>query len=82
MSNNTKINIQDHIDTLHKVIQKNEHLIESTPNEKGERKAYEYSSRMVLSKNIEFLEAIRKEMGGELINTQSLGTFLYFDHIQ
>jgi hypothetical protein len=78
MANITICKNQDHLDMLFKVIQKNEHLIADPTNNVG-MKTYQYNSRLVIANNIEFLEAIRKEMGGELINTKSLGTFLYFD---
>jgi hypothetical protein len=81
MSNTIQNNTQDHINMLLEIIQKNEYLIHSSANMSG-KKAYEYNSRLVVSENIEFLEAIKHEMGGEIIKAKPIGTFLYFDDIK
>ena len=68
---------QEHIDLLLEVIRKNEYLL-SKSNKELEKKLYNYTSRAVISDNLDFLEAIWKEMGGEIINDKSIGSFLYF----
>ena len=73
-----EISTENRIDVLLEVIRKNEHLLESS-NVGVKKKKYDYSSRLVIADNVEFLEAIRKEMGGELIINKSIGNFLYFD---
>jgi hypothetical protein len=67
-----------HINLLIEVIDKNEHLILGTSNEETIKKQYAFNSRVVIAKDINFLEAIRKDMGGEIIITKNIGPFLYF----
>ena len=71
--------IDSHINLLIEVIDKNEHIIVGSSNEKTMIKPYAFNSRVVIAKDINFLEAIRKDMGGELIITKNIGPFLYFD---
>jgi hypothetical protein len=71
--------VDTHINLLIEVIEKNEHIIVGFSNVKIIKKPYAFNSRLVIAKDINFLEAVRKEMGGELIITKNIGPFLYFD---
>jgi hypothetical protein len=75
---NTKKN-DTHINLLIEVIEKNKHIILGSSNEIAMKKLYSFNSRVVIAKDTNFLEAVRKEMGGELINSKNIGPFLYFD---
>jgi len=66
----------DHIDLLLEVIKKYEHLL--TKNQDGVDSC-NFSSRAVISKNIEFLKAIQNEMGGEIFIDKNIGSFLHFE---
>lgn len=65
------------IDNLIKVIRKNEYLLEGVSGYDIGKLKYDFTRRVVISDNIKFLETIRDEIGGELINDKSIGTFLY-----
>ena len=71
--------VDSHINLLIEVIDKNEHIIVGSSIEEPMIKPYAFNSRVVIAKDINFLEAIRKDMGGELIITSKIGPFLYFD---
>ena len=71
--------VDSHINLLIEVIDKNEHIIVGTSKEEAMIKPYAFNSRVVIAKDINFLEAIRKDIGGELIITKNIGPFLYFD---
>lgn len=53
-------------------IQKNFHLIEGSGN------FYKFNNRVLLSNCSEFLNAVKSDIGGELIVDSSIGSFLYF----
>ena len=73
------ISTDEHIDLLLKVIAEKEHLLEQTKINGVIKKTYDFKSKLVISDNIVFLDAIRKEIGGELIVIKTVGSFLYFD---
>jgi len=69
--------IDDRIDLLLEVIREKEKIfIDTSKDEKG-KKTYDFNSRVVISESLEFLEAIRNEVGGEIINSKTIGAFLY-----
>jgi hypothetical protein len=69
---------EGHIDLLIEVIKKNEHLVNNELNRSTGKMAYDFTSKVVISESIDFLEAIRKDISGEIINNKSIGSFLYF----
>ena len=71
--------VDSHINLLIEVIEKNEHIVIGSLIEEPMKKPYAFNSRVLIAKDINFLEAIRKDMGGELIITNKIGPFLYFD---
>lgn len=80
MSYNLKpITDKGHINLLLEVIEKNEHIIEASAGKKTVKKLYAFNSHVVIAQDVNFLEAIRKDMGGELIFSKNIGPFLYFD---
>lgn len=79
MPNDFSHNNIKHIDLLIEVIRKNEHLIVEPSDNATRKKTYAFNSRVIMADNIDFLEAIRKDMGGELIISKNIGSFLYFD---
>ena len=73
MMNNIDYHVDNRIDLLIDSIKRNEHFInDSTP------KAYNFNSRMVICNNLDFLQAIRSDIGGEIIHNKTIGTYLYF----
>ena len=68
-----------HINKLLEVIEKNKYLISDVKNDETLRKTYAYNSRVVIAENIDFLEAIHNDMGGELIISTQIGPFLFFE---
>ena len=79
MSDNmTPKTFDSHINLLMEVIEKNEHIIAGSSSDE-KMKPYAFNSRVVIAKDINFLEAVRKEIGGELIICKNIGPFLYFD---
>jgi hypothetical protein len=80
MINNFSLKAEEaHINLLIDVVRKNEHLITKLSDNELNKKTYAFSSRVVISKDINFLEAVHKEMGGEIISNKTIGPFLYFD---
>ncbi len=69
---------EEHIDLLIEVIRKNEHIANNNVKSSTGKKAYDFTSKVVISESIDFLEAIRKDIGGEIINNKTIGSFLYF----
>jgi hypothetical protein len=69
----------DHIDKLLKVIEKNKHMIIEREEDATLKKTYAFNSRVVIAENIDFLEAIHSDMGGELITSSPTGPFLFFE---
>jgi len=70
---------EDRLDVLFDVIRKHKHIIIASSNDKTGKKTLGFNSHVVISESIDFLEAIRKKMGGEIINNKTIGAFLYFD---
>ena len=68
----------DRIDSLIDAIHKNEYIFAQSPSEELE-KCYDFSSNIVISKNIDFLKAVQNEMGGKIIKDKSIGVYLYFE---
>lgn len=60
-------------------IKKNLHLLNvSNPDEIDIDSLVAFNNRIVLSACMEFLEAVRKDVGGEIIEDSYIGSFLYF----
>lgn len=53
-------------------IQKNHYLIETGNS------FYKFNNRLLLSNSREFLDAVKSDIGGELIIDNNIGPFLYF----
>ena len=66
---------------LSKSIEKNIHLLDKTTAEHSKSPKTGYSKHVVMSDCIEFLEAIKNDVGGEIIQDSELGTFLYLENI-
>jgi sporulation protein YlmC with PRC-barrel domain len=80
MTNNLSLKTEEaHINLLIDVIRKNGHIISKLSDNELHQKTYAFSSRVVFSKNIDFLEAVHKEMDGEIISNKTIGPFLYID---
>ena len=62
----------DEYDQVIDSIQKNYYLLEKNNNH------YKFNNRLLLSDSPEFLNAVRADIGGELIIDNSIGAFLYF----
>jgi hypothetical protein len=71
---NEPINITEDYDLLIESIQRNIHHIQDSQ----ESKFYKFNNRMLLSNSIEFLDAVKYDMGGEIIQDSAIGSFLYF----
>jgi hypothetical protein len=62
-------------------IQKNYYILESNNSNKNERQYYKYNNRILLSNSKEFLDAVKKDIGGEIILDTAIGPFLFFGDI-
>lgn len=59
-------------------IQRNYYILdESSKTINGQY--YKYNNRILLSNNQQFLEAVKNDIGGELILDSAIGPFLVFD---
>ena len=79
MKNDLTDTTDNRIDMLIDVMRRNEHFITSSSNEEKGKKKYGFNSHVVISESIDFLEAIRREIGGEILSSKSIGPFLYFE---
>ncbi len=61
-------------DLLIESIEKNFHYIK----ESSGSKYYKFNNRMLLSNSPEFLQAVKSDMGGVIIEDSSIGSFLFF----
>jgi len=72
----------DSIDKCHKVtesVKKNLHLLnECNPEEIDIQTLVGFNNRIVLSDCKAFLEAVKSEIGGEIIEDSKIGPFLYY----
>ena len=60
-------------------IKKNLHLLNvSNPEQFDVRSLVGFNNRIVLSNSKAFLEAVRNEIGGEIIEDSHIGSFLYY----
>ena len=61
------------------VIKKNIHLLKEDNHEDLDiRSLVSFNSRLVIADSRLFLEALRNELGGEIIVDSSIGSFLYY----
>jgi hypothetical protein len=71
---NEPVNITEDYDLLIESIQRNIHHIQNSQ----ESKFYKFNNRMLLSNSPEFLNAVKSDRGGEIIQDSAIGSFLYF----
>jgi hypothetical protein len=62
----------DEYDQVIESIQKNFYLLEGSNN------YYKFNNRLLLSNSQEFLEAVKSDIGGEMVEDKAIGSFLYF----
>lgn len=73
---NDPINYCRQIDS---VVKKNIHLLkEGNPENIDIRSLVSFNNRLVIANSKLFLEAMRSELGGEIIVDSSIGSFLYY----
>jgi len=74
--------LKDSYDKCHKVtasVKKNLYLIKGcNPDELDIESLVGYNNRIVLSDCKVFLEAVKSEIGGEIIEDSKIGPFLYY----
>lgn len=68
------LNITEDYDQIIESIQKNYHFIQDSQDSKY----YKFNNRMLLSNSKEFLDAVKSDLGGEIIQDSAIGAFLYF----
>lgn len=77
-----KENPEDILSRCHQVtesVKRNLHLLENTnPKTVEIFSLVSFNSRIVLSGQKDFLEAVKKEIGGEIIDDTTIGPFLYY----
>lgn len=71
---NEQVNLTEDYDLLIESIQKNIHHIQDGEDSKF----YKFNNRMLLSNSKEFLNAVKTDLGGEIIQDSAIGSFLYF----
>ncbi len=80
-----KENTEDIIARCHQVtksVKRNLHLLENTnPESLDIFSLVGFNSRVVLSGQKAFLEAVKKEIGGEIIEDSDIGPFLYYGEL-
>lgn len=59
-------------------IQKNYFILEDNTSNKNGNQYYKFNNRILLSNNREFLDAVKSDIGGEVILDSSIGPFLFF----
>ncbi|MDP4209758.1 MAG: hypothetical protein Q8928_13175 [Bacteroidota bacterium] len=58
-------------------VKKNSYLLQPVPS--NIQNFVGINGRLILSNNLEFLEAVRDDIGGEIIFDNVIGTFLYYN---
>ena len=66
-------------DFVIEAIKKNEYLLNDTNSDKVSFVPFGYNSRVILSNNISFLQAMQHDLGGEIIKDNTIGLFLHLD---
>lgn len=66
------LNATEEYDQVIGSIQKNHYILEMTDS------FYKFNNRLLLSNNQEFLNAVKNDIGGELVIDKAIGPFLYF----
>lgn len=69
-------NVMQEYDQVIESIQKNYYLLEKSNN------YYKFNNRLLISNSNEFLNAVKSDIGGELIVDTAIGPFLYFGNEQ
>lgn len=64
-------------DIIIEAIKRNEHLLNVADYEKINYVTFGFNSRVILSNNIVFLQALNNDLGGEIIQDNTIGTFLH-----
>jgi hypothetical protein len=78
---NTSDNFLDKCFQLSKSVEKNIHLLDNLKPEHYKNRKVGYNDHIVISDSVKFLEAVRNDVGGEIIRDPKLGTFLYLGEI-
>jgi hypothetical protein len=58
-------------------VKKNSHLLQPIPT--TEQSIVGVNGRLILSNNLKFLEAVKNDVGGEIISDNIIGSFLYYN---
>lgn len=66
-------------DIIIEAIKRNEHLLNVADYEKINYVTFGFNSRVILSNNIVFLQALNNDLGGEIIQDNTIGTFLHLE---
>lgn len=70
------LNATEEYDQVIGSIQKNHYILETTDS------FYKFNNRLLLSNNQEFLNAVKNDIGGDLVIDKAIGPFLYFGEEQ
>ncbi len=66
------LNATEEYDQVIGSIQRNHYILETTDS------FYKFNNRLLLSNNQDFLNAVKTDIGGELVIDKAIGPFLYF----
>lgn len=65
------------------IVKKNLYLLkEGNTDDIDFRSLVAFNNRLVISESKSFLEALKRELGGEIIEDSKIGTFLYYGEIE
>ncbi len=60
------------------VVKKNIHVLRESNPDIDIRSLVAFNNRLIISQSKIFLEAVKSEIGGEIIEDSKIGTFLYY----
>jgi hypothetical protein len=70
--------IDDIVLKVSESIERNFHILENSKVDYKNK--ISYNGNLLLSDCMEFLEAVKNEIGGEIIKDPAIGTFLYYNN--
>jgi hypothetical protein len=67
------------IDRVHESVKRNIYLLTGSNDEETDIDSLiKFNNRLIISNNVNFLEAVKNDIGGEILEDSNIGPFLYY----
>jgi hypothetical protein len=67
------------IDRVNESVKRNFYLLTGSKDEETDIDSLiKFNNRLIISNNLDFLEAVKKDIGGEILEDSNIGSFLYY----